>query len=308
VWDNLSILDPSVLPLEPYQFGRFINKKIFFPKILDQLDSFLSKHGQKYVIGIGKPSALAEYLLAALRPVASFYDAMDNFPAFHKGMSRRYMALCEEEIAATVDKVWCSATAIKNKLSLYAKDIDVVMNAYNMDSLPSVIKPQKLRKQITYGYIGALSNWFDWHELLRLAESDKDCKIMLVGPCHTITPKLPDNVELYPPCKQSDVINYLTKFDIGLIPFKKNELTDSVDPIKYYEYMGYGLPVLSTKFGTMREHVENGGILFFEDYPDLSGIGQLFNNSIDEQKTIDFRKKNSWSCRFGSVSDWFNSI
>ena len=39
---------------------------------------------------------------------------------------------------------------------------------------------------------------------------------------------------------------YCRQFDVGLIPFKLNELTRAVNPIKLREYLAAGLPVIST--------------------------------------------------------------
>jgi hypothetical protein len=40
---------------------------------------------------------------------------------------------------------------------------------------------------------------------------------------------------------------YCKEFDVGLIPFKINELTKAVNPIKLREYLAAGLPVVSTR-------------------------------------------------------------
>ena len=58
-------------------------------------------------------------------------------------------------------------------------------------------------------------------------------------------------------------------FSAGLIPFIKNELTASVDPIIYYEYFVLGLPVLSTRFGEMALREGSPGV-FLVDGQDLA--------------------------------------
>ena len=42
-----------------------------------------------------------------------------------------------------------------------------------------------------------------------------------------------------------DMPNYLIKFDVCLIPFKKNKVTEAVDPVKLYEYFSLGKPVVA---------------------------------------------------------------
>ena len=69
------------------------------------------------VIGVGKPSAMAARALSSLPHTASFYDAMDDFPCFHSGLSRRAMERYEEEIVQRVDVVYASSTYLEDKWS-----------------------------------------------------------------------------------------------------------------------------------------------------------------------------------------------
>src|SRR5207244_1989459 len=45
---------------------------------------------------------------------------------------------------------------------------------------------------------------------------------------------------------------YLAAMDVGLIPFKRNQLTYHADPIKAYEYLAAGLPVVATDLPALR--------------------------------------------------------
>ena len=40
---------------------------------------------------------------------------------------------------------------------------------------------------------------------------------------------------------------YLKAFDVAVIPFKINDLTTGVNPVKLYEYLAAGKPVVSSK-------------------------------------------------------------
>ncbi|MCX7959568.1 MAG: glycosyltransferase, partial [Deltaproteobacteria bacterium] len=55
------------------------------------------------------------------------------------------------------------------------------------------------------------------------------------------------NVVYLGPKKYSEIPSLLKACDIGLIPFKKGRLTEFVEkPLKYYEYLAAGLPVVAT--------------------------------------------------------------
>jgi len=115
---------------------------------------------------------------------------------------------------------------------------------------------------------------------------------------------LPKNIELLPACDHMSAIKAMQDFSIGLIPFKKNELTDSVDPVKYYEYRALGLPVLSTRFGEMELRDCELGVFLMDADTDLN---TLVKDALNCKKSDDidraFIAENSWSDRFDNIFD-----
>jgi hypothetical protein len=95
----------------------------------------------------------------------------------------------------------------------------------------------------------------------------------------------------------------LRSFDVGLIPFRLNELTASVDPIKYYEYRASGLPVISTAFGEMNYRSGEPGTFISQsinDIPDLASLALQYSDEENFQAA--FVGDNSWNARFDSTS------
>ena len=91
-------------------------------------------------------------------------------------------------------------------------------------------------------------------------------------------------------------------FSVGLIPFLKNKLTASVDPIKYYEYFALGLPVLSTRFGEMALRDGRSGVFLVDSKDNLAA--QVKNALSYECRIEDinsFRLENSWESRFDKI-------
>ena len=79
-------------------------------------------------------------------------------------------------------------------------------------------------------------------------------------------------------------------------------LTNSVDPIKYYEYKALGLPVISTNFGEMSFHSVNHGVFISQSLDDVVALADAAL-SVDF-KAVDvaaFRLENSWSTRFDAA-------
>ena len=81
-------------------------------------------------------------------------------------------------------------------------------------------------EETTYGYIGTVGPWFDWHSSTKWPTALPDVRFEIVGP--VITPPataLSANVHLDGECAYEDVPNRLQRFAAGIIPFKINSLT-----------------------------------------------------------------------------------
>ncbi|MFH1515441.1 MAG: glycosyltransferase, partial [bacterium] len=93
---------------------------------------------------------------------------------------------------------------------------------------------------------------------------------------------------------------FLHYFDICTIPFLVNDMTMHVNPIKVYEYMATGLPVISSK---LPEVLELGDIIhFYDNKHDLtSKIRSILNNKNNQielsQRRIEKAMENSWDLR-----------
>jgi len=266
----------------------------------DMIDEFVI--ASDTLLAIGKPSVLALDLLKRFRYCSSLYDAMDDFPAFYTGLSRLALAQRESLIAQRVDTIWASSTEIQKHWSCHCDDVRLVHNGLDLSVLPSLasgVPPGSSEKRV-FGYVGTIAAWFDWDWVCALARARPKDEIRLIGPVfEKSVNKLPDNVILLPACNHDAALKAMLNFDVALIPFKRNRLTDSVDPIKYYEYSALALPVLSTYFGEMRFRSNVPGVFISQlvsDPAELAETSLQFCRNIEHART--FALKNSWEVRF----------
>ena len=80
-------------------------------------------------MGIGRPCALALAALGRLQLAATFYDAMDNFPEFHRGLSRWAVRRHEDAVAAKVNLIVASSTFLAEKFARRGLRVEKVSNA-----------------------------------------------------------------------------------------------------------------------------------------------------------------------------------
>ncbi|MGJ5813753.1 glycosyltransferase [Paludibaculum fermentans] len=119
----------------------------------------------------------------------------------------------------------------------------------------------------TVGYIGSLSSWFDV-ELIRFAAAARPAwRFVLIGrienPRVESLRSLP-NVHLHGEVPYAGLARHLATFDVGIIPFVRNALTLSTNPIKLYEYFACGLPVVSA---TLPEVERYSDLVYLADDP-----------------------------------------
>lgn len=295
IW--LKHLRPRALPIEPIH-GSGIFNGVLWGNIFAAMDAFLA--GEDCRIGIGKPSELALQTLARFPDHLSFYDAMDNFPAFYSGFSRRSMERTEAVLASRVGRISVSSTELARRFFIYRSKTKIACNACESDALPAVTNLPRTKDKLVLGFVGTIGRWFDWPLVCAFARQSPSLKIRLIGPVfHPPHEALPRNIELLPACNHPAAIRAMQSFTVGLIPFKQTDLTASVDPIKYYEYRALGLPVLSTKFGEMAHRNNQPGVFLVDKETELKCLIEsalAYESEADEIRN--FRTANTWEKRF----------
>ena len=254
--------------------------------------------GADWVLAIGRPSLLALELLRSTRPLASCYDAMDDFPQFHQGLAQRLNRQVEGQIARRVDRLLASSTVLQEKFRDCGLVAELVRNGVQA---PQPGCAPRGKAGPTLGYIGTLGAWFDWPLVAHMARSLPQWRFELIGP--EMSPpdaSLPANVHRLGECASEAVFDRLQGFRAGLIPFKINDLTTAVDPIKYYEYRAAGLPVIATEFGEMRRRGTAQGVYLMDRNTDFAALLEaVAERSPDSKEALrKFGAENAWSARF----------
>jgi glycosyltransferase involved in cell wall biosynthesis len=151
-------------------------------------------------------------------------------------------------------------------------------------------------------YVGTLDARLDVPGLLAIARALPDARLLLVGaqtdPEHLRALRAARNIELRPPLPRAAVTGLIRVADVGLIPHVRSRLTEAMSPLKLYEYLAGGLPVVAADLPPVRgvEDVRVRRVAHGEGYPeavrDALAIGPA---SEDERLT--FVQTNSWAAR-----------
>ncbi|MGL4766699.1 MAG: hypothetical protein ACRCV6_01230 [Formosimonas sp.] len=292
----LSVVRVSALPIEPLPVVSQLNHWVWRSFLQELLKR---TQGDTLSLAIGKPCRLALLLMKRLSFVSTLYDAMDNFPHFSTGLSRVSVSQVEQLIVAAVDHVITSSHSQLDRLQS-AKKLTLIPNACDMTLVQQASAFTKPSSSVVVGYVGTIGEWFDWALVVQMAKQNPQCLFRLIGPVFQPSPyRLPDNIELKGACTHEVAIKEMLQFSVALIPFKLNDLTQSVDPIKYYEYRALGIPIVSTKFGEMLEHARYGGVTLILGLEDCSVcIDAALGHNMGDKAIELFRNENSWENRF----------
>jgi glycosyltransferase involved in cell wall biosynthesis len=117
--------------------------------------------------------------------------------------------------------------------------------------------------------------------LTALAHSRPEWSFALVGPVGPGDPRTDVsalrellNVHLLGPRAYMQLPAVLRAADAGLIPYARNPITESVFPMKVYEYLAAGLPVVATPLPALADVAE------VATAPDAEGIAHLLEEAI----------------------------
>jgi glycosyltransferase involved in cell wall biosynthesis len=154
------------------------------------------------------------------------------------------------------------------------------------------------------GFIGGLSEWVDLSLVAYAARQRPDWSFVLIGPLAVdITPlRAVRNVRLIGPRPYAALPSYLAGMDVGVIPFKKNRLTYHADPIKAYEYLAAGVPVVATDLPALRRLAH---VVRLADSPAafVAQIAAAIEEGRDTRRVarqVEARR-HSWTTRFDTV-------
>lgn len=154
-------------------------------------------------------------------------------------------------------------------------------------------------------YVGALEYWFDVELFGECLRARPDVQFVVIGPRGegrlAALAGMP-NLHILGARPYEEIPAYLQHCDIGLVPFARDQLVDSIHPIKVYEYLAAGLRVLSvrwTELEFMGAPVSLTGVSGF-----VAELGRMIDTRDSDAARIarlEYARMNSWDARFAVV-------
>jgi glycosyltransferase involved in cell wall biosynthesis len=156
------------------------------------------------------------------------------------------MVAQEEALLTEADLVVVSSSALEGHARQYRDDVLLVRNGCDFEHFAKTQRADHARPVI--GYYGAIADWFDSALVAELAERRPDWDFLLIGSTYagdiSRLVKLP-NVSVTGEEPYESLPMWLGRFDVAIIPFKRTPLTEATNPVKVYEMLAGGKPVVS---------------------------------------------------------------
>ena len=193
--------------------------------------------------------------LAGRSPVVRMvYDCMDH----HAGFANNTGGILAEErcLIASSDLVIVTSHWLQQEIGRQDRPVALIRNATefaHFNRAPARVFADPHGRRVI-GYYGAIADWFDVELVRAVAERFQQQLILLVGSDTTGAAQALadlDNVRFTGEVKYTELPYWLHGFDVCLLPFKVEPLTLATNPVKIYEYLSAGKPVVAVDLPEM---------------------------------------------------------
>ncbi len=258
--EGLFVFSPVMLPFPYSRLARWVNRTL----LRRALRRWMRAAGfGRPIVWTFLPTPIVLDLITEFDPLLTVYYCIDDLA--HSSPAARRVRDTEPALFGAADLVFVTS----EKLRLRARERSDAVHVFpfgvdlprfeRVREAPGGVPAEIARlPRPVAGYVGGVHRWIDQPLLCQVAKRLPHVSFALVGPIQTDVEALRalPNVHLLGPRAHEDLPACLKGFDLGLIPYRRDEYTDNVYPTKLNEYLAMGLPVVSTDLPEVRRYDE----------------------------------------------------
>jgi len=246
--------------------------------------------------------ACLRYLRA--RGAQTVYDCIDPWDSPFGG--RWYARSAENGLLEEVDLVTAASRGLKDELETRSwLDVALVPNAVNARLFVrgrTWERPADLpRASPVFLYVGAMwRRWFAWDWVRTLARAHPEAAVVLVGDDRGRCRQPPPNLHCLGLRPQAEVAAYVAHADVCLVPFLPDRTPVSVSPLKAFEYVALGKPVVASP---LPELADVPGVRLASNAAEfVERVGDAVGKGPSEEEIARFVAEHSWKARVRQLS------
>lgn len=237
------------------------------------------------------------------------YEVYDEYTRdFGTGNLIHEMVEMEPAVLASADHTFFTSKPLAERKKHHCQSWSIVGNGVNFDAFDTyrVVSTSKEKSSLrpSVGYLGNLSDFFNWQLVAEVVEAMPDVDFFFHGQVeHHRLGEVKDQVEKvfsFPNTYFSGRVvrsvgsAAINRYDVLIIPFVVNEAMDAVNPLKLWEYLATGSPIVMTPMDAVREDIL--GLWFAEstvDWVEKIRLG-FVQSPQNREVRIKAAKDNSW--------------
>jgi len=251
------------------------------------------------------------------------YHVIDEYTSYQGKTASRCRQIEEQEktMLARVDAVIVVSKELYEAKRRFNPNTYLVPNGVNYqaysDALADPHVPEVLQaiKSPRLGYSGLIADKLNLAMLKDLAQETPEWSLVLLGPVNVSKQaetwqalQAMPNVYYLGSVESAQVPYYVKGFDVGLMPYAQDRHSETISPLKLYDYLAAGLPIAAMDIPATRE---------FSSYIHLASAPQDFSQAVRDalaDVTLERRQarreialQNTWEARVEQLSHLIQS-
>ncbi|HEX4440679.1 MAG TPA: glycosyltransferase, partial [Thermoanaerobaculia bacterium] len=240
------------------------------------------------------------------------YDCLDE----HSGFGTHGASTAEDErrLIHEADLVLATSGRLHERIRTLRADAMRLPNAGDAERFaalpPRASSPLAALPRPVVGYYGAISSWFDAEAVAIAAARHAAWTFALVGDTRGLAPEAlatleaRPNVRLHGEVPYAELPRWVAGFDVCTIPFRKTPLTEATNPVKLYEYLATGKPIVARRLPELEPFAD--AVVLYDRAEELGpALERALAEAGDDapRRRQELARANTWETRYAALRE-----
>lgn len=304
--ERITQMDENHYVLDLFYYRKFIK------------DTLKERSVKKYLMVYSTDTVdieeVKEYQTEGFQIIYEYVDDINPDLIFKQNLEnilKRHQYLIEDNntyVVTTATKLYKNVLEQNRlgKVELICNGVDCEMFSVEKRTDNREYKSWLREDSMKVGYYGAMASWVDY-ELLKMLVKDKGIQLILIGVAHDNSLYESgllenENVKFFGKVPYDKLAGYANFFDVCIIPFVLNDITESTSPVKLFEYMSLQKPIVTTALPECKKYeVVRVGNTHAEFCELVHEVNAMKNDKKYKESLKQCAWDNSWESKAGQM-------